>query len=237
MKLKLIRKAEEADLIKTFVFEKPKDFTFLPGQFIYLTLPKLKYPDERGSTRIFTISSSPTEKHITITTKIREESGFKKTLDEAKIGEVFEFRKPMGDFTVFKKTKKKHIFLAGGIGITPFRSIIKYHQDKNIKNKIHLIWSVKKEDEIPFRKEFDGWQKEKVAKIDITLTEESPNNWKGLLGRIDKDKLIKLISPKGLKESRFMVCGPPSFVDAMEETLAELKVKEDNIMAEKFSGY
>ncbi len=237
MKLRLIQKIKEANSIKTFVFEKPENFNFLPGQFTYLTLPRLKYPDKRGNTRVFTISSSPTEKNLKITTKIRKESGFKRTLDETKTGEAFEFRKPMGEFSVFKKTKIKYIFLAGGIGITPFRSILRYHQDKKIKNEIHLIWSVKKESEIPFREEFNIWQKEKIAKIDITLTEETPNKWRGLLGRIDKDKLGKLIPQENLKRSKFMICGPPSFVIAMEEILKELKVKEESIVSEKFSGY
>lgn len=109
MKIKLTQKVNEANSIKTFIFEKPKNFNFLPGQFTYLTLPKLKYPDKRGPTRVFTISSSPTEKHLAITTKIRKESGFKKTLNETKIGEELEIRKAMG-ISLFSRKQRKNIF-------------------------------------------------------------------------------------------------------------------------------
>ena len=237
MKLKLIKKIKEADSIKTFVFEKPNDFTFFPGQFTYLTLPKLIFPDERGPVRVFTISSSPTEKKLTITTKIRKDSGFKRTLDKIKIGETLELKKPAGNFVIYKKSKKTYIFLAGGIGITPFRSIIKYHQDKKTENRIHLIWSVKTIKEIPFGKEIENWQKEEFIKIDITLTEKVPRNWRGLKGRINKEMIKKLITKKDLQKIEFWICGPPAFVNAMEEILLNLKVKEQNIISEKFTGY
>lgn len=237
MEMNLLQKKIETDWIKSFVFKKPKNFSFLPGQFIYLTLPKLKYPDKRGPTRAFTISSSPTEENLMITTKIRPESGFKKTLDEIKIGESINAKGPMGDFTLHKKSNKKHIFLAGGIGITPFRSIIKYHQDKKIKNKIHLVLSAKTIKDIPFKKDLDNWQKKMIAQVSITLTEETSKNWSGMTGRLDNRKIEKLVSKSDIKNSIFWICGPPAFVSTMEKILSDLKIKEENIISEKFTGY
>lgn len=110
MKIKLLKKKKEGKDIKSFIFEKPKGFNFKPGQFIYLTLPKLFFDDQRGNTRHFTIASSPTEEYLMITTRIRKESGYKRTLDKMQKGDLINYRGPFGDF-IIEKEKKKHKFL------------------------------------------------------------------------------------------------------------------------------
>ncbi|EKD57627.1 MAG: hypothetical protein ACD_57C00206G0001, partial [uncultured bacterium] len=82
MKLKLVKKKNEAEGTKSFFFESETKVDYSPGQYFFITLPKLNYPDQRGETRHFTLSSSPTEQLLRITTRIRPESGYKKTLDE-----------------------------------------------------------------------------------------------------------------------------------------------------------
>jgi len=99
MKLELVDKKIEAQGTKSFFWETQKEIKYLPGQYFYFTLPKLSYPDSRGATRHFSLSSSPTEgKLIRCTTRIRQESGFKKTLDELPIGSEIEGEGPEGSY-------------------------------------------------------------------------------------------------------------------------------------------
>jgi len=154
MKLKLVEKREEAKGTVSFFWEPEKPLKYLPGQYFYITLPKLSFPDPRGSTRHFTLSSSPTEPPLLrITTRLREQSGFKKSLDDLEIGQETEGEGPNGTFVLDESEKGSHIFLAGGIGITPFRSMVKYCLDKNTGSKITLIYSCSMPEEIVFRQE------------------------------------------------------------------------------------
>lgn len=237
MEFTICGKKEEAENIKTFFFEKPKGFNFKAGQFIYLTLPKLKFKDNRGNTRHFTISSSPTEEKIAITTKIRKESGYKMTLDSLKPGDSIECKGPLGDFYLSKDNNKPQIFIAGGIGITPFRSMIKYKVDKRFKTPIHLIYSCSTTEEITFKNELENWSKEKLIKLDITITrpEESKQKWNGLTGRLNKETIISLVGKDQTSKAAFWLCGPPSFVSALEEELAKASINK--LRTEKFSGY
>ncbi len=140
MKLKLIDVRDEARSTKSFFWQAEKAVSYIPGQYFYFTLPKLNYPDPRGATRHFTLSSSPTE-GVTLrnTTRIREESGFKKSLSELPVGSEIQGEGPNGTFILDEKEPGPHIFIAGGIGITPFRSMIKYASDKNLTIPIYLF--------------------------------------------------------------------------------------------------
>lgn len=230
MKLTLVKKQDEAKDTKSFFFKSDDEFIFEAGQYLYITLPELHYPDDRGVTRHFTIASSPTEKDlIRITTRMREKSGYKKTLDELEIGSVVEGRGPQGFFTLNKNQKNDfHIFLAGGIGITPFRSIIKYVLDNNLNTSMHLIYSNSDSDFV-FKTELDEWQdKNECLKIDYIDS--------SIKGHLDSNMLLPLIQ-NNLMENIYHVVGPNPFVDAIEGLLEESKIPGDNIKTEKFTGY
>ncbi len=241
-RVKLLGKKVEAKGTETFFFERPKGFSYLAGQYIYITLPKLLYPDERGDTRHFTLSSSPTEDKFAITTRMREESGFKKTLDEMKTGDEVGISGPNGSFALDNhKTTTQQIMIAGGIGVTPYRSMIKYVIDKALTVPIHLIYSNSIPQEIAFKKELD-----KIAvnhpniKVTYTITkpEESKVKWAGLVGRIDAAMLKNLGTRHwALGTSRFWVCGPPAMASAIGSALETLKVPYEHINSEKFTGY
>ena len=250
MKLKLVEKRKEAQGTKSFFFETEKDFDYLPGQYFYITVPKLKYKDSRGATRHFTLSSSPTEgKIIRITTRVRKESGFKQTLNELAVGTEIEGEGPEGTFVLDEKEKGPQVMIAGGIGITPFRSMIKYAIDKNTGTQIHLIYSNSLPEQISFRKELENWAKKSANfKLSMTVTkpEESKRNlpagrqeWNGLTGRIDEQMIKKLIENWKLKIGNltFWLCGPPNVVDAMEKIMGELDVSAGRVRSEKFPGY
>lgn len=241
-KLKLLEKRDEAKGTKTFIFEKPQGFTYKAGQYMYFTLPELKYPDRRGNVRHFTLSSSPNEDFLLITVRIREESGYKKTLDEAQPGYEVTARGPEGVFTLEdERTTVPQVMIAGGIGITPFRSIAKYATDKGLVVPIHIIYSNSIPEEIAFRKEFEELViMNPNLKVTHTITkpEESKKEWTGLTGRIDEELIQKLIPDTwNLKPVIFWLCGPPPMVSALEEVLEKLQIPQDKIKIEKFTGY
>jgi len=239
MELKLVDKRAEAEGTKSFFWKTEREVDYLPGQFFYFTLPKLTHKDSRGSTRHFTLSSSPTEGMILrLTTRLRKESGFKKTLNTLKIGNIIEGEGPNGTFILDENEESPHVFLAGGIGVTPFRSIIKYHIDKNLKATMHLIYSNRTPELIAFRTELEGWAKKyKNIKVDMTISKpkESKEPWSGLKGRID-EKLISQLTTH-YQQPTYWITGPPGFVDAMENALGKLKITPDRIRSEKFTGY
>lgn len=242
MKLKLVDKKELAKDTKAFFFEPEKKADYSPGQFFYFTIPekKMKHKDPRGNTHHFTLFLSPTERDlVSLCTRMRDESGYKNSLDEIKVGEEIEGEGPSGTFILDENEKGPHVLLAGGIGITPFRSIIKYNVDKNLKDiDIHLIYANSVPEEIAFRKELEKWAKEnKNINLDMTCSrpKESKQKWPGLKGRIDKKMIKKLV--KDVSTPTFWVCGPPGMVDAMEKMLGQIGISADRVRSEKFSGY
>lgn len=227
MELKLVNKISESSNTKSFFFEPENKIKWIPGQYIYITIPKLNYYDRRGNIRHFTISSSPTEDNlIRITIKMREQSGYKKTLDELPIGYVLEGKGPMELFLI-DKSIKKNVFLAGGIGVTPFRSMIKYNTDLDLKIPMHLIYS-NSNDEYIFKNEFDELQT-KYKYIKITYYNST------ISGHLNKNKLNSILDID--ETDKFWIVGPNPFVDAMEETLEQLNIPSDRILTEKFTGY
>lgn len=243
MKLKLVEIRGEAKGTKSFFWQPDKTVNYFPGQYFYYTLPALKYADPKGTTRHFTDSSSPTEGNILrLTTRIREESGFKKTLAELPLGTEIEGEGPNGTFIFDEKESGPQVFIAGGIGITPYRSMIKYAVDKNLQTPIYLIYSNSVPEEIVFRKELEEWAAgHPNIKIAMTVSkpEESKEKWAGLTGRIDETMLGKLIADWGLKteDLTWWLCGPPPMIDAMELVLGKLKITSGKVRSEKFTGY
>ncbi len=231
MDFKLIDKKEEAKGTKSFFFEPKEKIDWLPGQYFYITLPKLNHEDPKGNVRHFTNSASPTEGNIMrITTRVREESGFKQTLDELKIGEIVEGRGPNGIFTMDENTTGSHIFLAGGIGITAARSIAKFVIDKNVGITFNLVYSNSIPAEITFRQELESWAKSHPNfKVNFIIT--------SIDGRINESLINKLFSKEEIKKSTFWVSGPPAMVTAMEDMLSKMRVLLDSIRTEKFTGY
>lgn len=242
MKLTLVKKVTEAKDTKSFFWKPEKKVSWLPGQYYYFTLPRLNYDDTRGATRHFTISSSPTENEIVLTTKIREESGYKKTLDEIKIGESIEGDGPSGTFILNESKDEPQVFLAGGIGITPFRAFIKYAADSSLTTPLYLVYACSTPEEIVFKKELEKLQKEYLNfKFVLTISspQKSTEEWSGNVGRIDEKLIVKTTSNWNvdIKNTTFWVCGPPGMVSAMEVVLNKLKISPEKIMSEKFTGY
>ena len=232
MKLKLVEKKDEAKNTTSFFLKPERPVSFLPGQYIYLTIPTLIFPDSKGATRHFTISSSPTEGEILrVTTRMREESGFKKSLDELPIGAQIDGEGPNGTFVFDEGEKLKNVFVAGGIGITPFRSMIKYIVDKNLTTPIYLIYS-NSDNDFVYKKELDEIVvSHPNIKIQYVVT--------SVEGHLDEVKIQQIFEIWHLSFDipTYWLCGPPPMVDTMENILGKMGITSNHIRSEKFTGY
>ncbi|MBI3290599.1 FAD-dependent oxidoreductase [Candidatus Microgenomates bacterium] len=238
MRLTLVKKQDDAKGTTSFFWKAEPAIEWKPGQYLYYTIT-LPEKDLRGNVRHFTISSSPTESEIRLTTKLSD-SLYKKILFELPMGSETNGSGPRGDFVLDEERTKPQVFLAGGIGITPFRAFIKYAVDKGFKTPMHLIYSNSTPEEITFKEDLDSWtEQNKNFKVSYTITkpEESKKPWPGPIGRISADMISKLTTNYLLPTTTFWVCGPPAFTEAMEEELSKLKVDLQKIETEQFTGY
>lgn len=245
--LPFVKKEQVAKDAWRFYFDKTSltDFSFVPGQYVkmFLDIPS---PDERGTSRSFSIVSSPLDTNVlSITTKIGS-SAFKQTLAMLVPGTQVKFFGPMGRFILNGDENRPHIFLAGGIGITPFHSMLLYAAAKKLSFPIMLFVSFSTIEEMVF---YDGLMKiaEDYPTIKVVYTITQPevipsaatkdgiNVWTGETGRISAD-LIKKYAPEFMN-SLFYISGPPVMVDAMLVIVQEMGVPEEQVRKEKFIGY
>lgn len=219
----------------TFYFERGKDLDFLAGQYFRITIP-VKNPDERGSSRFFTISSSPTDiNFLTITTRIIK-SSFKLKLNSLVAGEIISFFGPIGSLFVKENDKDSIVFLAGGIGLTPAHSILRYIDNKKIKLDFTLIASFSKRDEVIFYEELKEIELRNAnVKVIYTLTKEENFYPDFETGRINEEMIKKYV--QNYLDSKIFIVGPPAMVDKMSGTVKGLGISEEKIIKENFSGY
>jgi ferredoxin-NADP reductase len=209
--------------------------------------------DEEGPVRSFTIASSPTEEEfILVSTRIRE-TPFKKKLANLEIGTPIKITAPVGSLVLPEDDNSKVVvFLSGGIGVTPFRSMVKYATDNRMPIRITMFDSNRNEENILYRTDFDQCVKaNNNLKIIYTITGEGQgessssipgaaagSNWKGEIGFINKEMLTRYMTSDELEDSIFYLCGPPGMLKAMQKLLQdELRIPDQRIKSEEFTGY
>lgn len=211
-----------------------EEIKFLPGQYIFLTLPDLLHPDERGGRRQFSIITPPSSKHtISIATRISQ-SGFKKTLMELPLQSRVMLGPVAGRFTLPENTNTPLVFIAGGIGITPFMSMLRYVKEQRLPYTITLIYSNHDRASTPFLSELEGCTKE-IPNFRFVASMTQDSAWQGERRRIDP-VMIKEHVPDLLKPLYYVV-GPPVMTDAIAKVLSELQIPLANIKRENFAGY
>ncbi len=222
-----------------FIFNSDYQMHFKPGQYLEWTLGHKKV-DMRGNRRYFTIASSPTEKEFRLGVKFYPEpSSFKKALAYMNDGDTIIASQLSGDFVLPHNKKKKLVFIAGGIGITPFRSMIQYLIDKKEKRDIILIYSNKKEVDIVYKDIFDLAVKNLNLRVIYTLTdlkdEQEKMKWTGKVSQIDGKFILDEI--KDFRERTFYISGPPSMVAGIENTIINLGLSKRHIKTDFFPGF
>lgn len=225
MKLRLKSQKQEVEGIRSFIFEPEEPLSWQPGQYMHYLLPH-QNEDDRGHERWFTNSAAPFENCVMISTRIDPErpSTFKQALQALQPGDAIEGDGPEGDFTLEDPTRN-YIFVAGGIGITPFRSILSEAGHNGTKLKVNLLYA-NRDNNIPFKEELD-----KLAAANPNLKIEYIVN----PDKIDKKLLEQRID--ATENPVVYVSGPKPMALAFADQLSELGLSKENIKIDDFPGY
>jgi ferredoxin-NADP reductase len=235
--IRLLKKDIVAVGTMMFTFERPKNFIYKAGQSIDLTFINPPETDSEGNTRAFSLTSAPFENILSITTRIRD-TAFKRVLYKLPLNEKPEMAGPFGSFTLHNNSTKPAVFLVGGIGITPFYSMLKTATIGALPHKIFLFYSNRRPEDAAFLYELIDMQKENHNfKFIATMTdmEKSTTPWDGETGFITKELIQKYLPETD--SSIYYSAGPPQMVAAMRKILNVIGVDDDNIRTEEFSGY
>ena len=233
----LLRKEDIADGTMAFHFQKPGGFAFKAGQFGDFTLINPVETDAEGNTRGFSLASAPYEDTLMFATRMRD-TAFKRTLKAMEVGTEVSLDAPYGSFTLHNNSRVPAVFLTGGIGVTPVRSIVLQAAHDNLPHKLFLFDSNRKPEDAAFLNSLLGAEVKNPNYTFVgTMTEmqKSGRKWNGATGYITKAMLEKYVGDLTLPI--YYVAGPASMVTVMRKTLNEAGVDDDNIRTEEFSGY
>jgi ferredoxin-NADP reductase len=236
-KTKLKSREEIAAGTMAFHLEKPEGFAYQAGQFADYTLINPSETDAEGNTRGFSLASAPYEDDLMLATRMRD-TAFKRVLRTMELGKELKLDAPYGSFTLHNNKQIPAVFLTGGIGVTPVRSIVLQATHDNLPHKIFLFDSNRRPEDAAFLGELTGAQKKNPNFTFVgTMTEmeKSGRKWDGETGFITKAMLLKSIGD--LMLPIYYVVGPPTMVTAMRKILSEAGVNDDNIRTEEFTGY
>ncbi len=218
-----------------FRFSKPEGFDFRAGQAIDLILPAHTGLDGSGARHAFSIVSAPSESDLTIATRMRG-SAYKRALASLAIGAQVEVDGPFGSLD-FAADTRPSVLVAGGIGITPFMSILRDLDRIGGTHKVTLLYANRLPEDAAYLGELDGMaQRASWLKFVPTMTGAAVNaSWLGARRRLDEELLREAVPE--LMGSNYFVVGPPPMVEGVLETLAQLGVEEKNVKTESFYGY
>ena len=220
-----------------FRFEKPSGWTFKAGQFLDMTLLEPSETDSQGNVRSFSIASAPHEETLMVATRMRD-TAFKRVLRTMPLETAVKIQKPSGDLILQKDSRRAAIFLAGGIGITPFRSIVHWAAKEKLPNRIILFYSNRRPEDAPFLSELQSLEKDNPKyKLIASMTEmeKSHQSWNGETGLINQKMLERYMKDAGTPI--YYIAGPPVMVKALHKMLNKVGVNENDIRAEEFAGY
>jgi ferredoxin-NADP reductase len=218
-------------------FEKPDGFAFKAGQFANFSLDSVLTTDAGGVTRSLSIASAPHERDLMVAMRMRE-TGFKRIVSALPIGAPFLLEGPYGNLILHRDVTRPAVLLAGGIGITPFRSMILHATEVGSAHKIFLFYSVRRLEEAAFLDELGELQELNHGfKFIPTITHPDgiPHHWRGEIGHITEPMLRSWIPD--FEDPIFYIAGPPGMVAGMREILAVAGAPDDNVRAEEFAGY
>ena len=235
--LTLEKKVQVAPDIYDFIFKAESKLNFRPGQYLEWTLGH-QNADSRGNRRYFTIASSPTEDEIRIGVKFYSQSStYKQSLLSLKPGDKIVASQLAGDFVLNKDKMQKMVFIAGGIGITPFGSILKFLIDTNQSRPITLFYAVRSPQDVVYSDILSTAVKLLGIRVVYLLTSatEPVLEWSGKIGRITTEMLAEEVPD--YQQRIFYLSGPPSMVDAYKKTLLKMGIRRTKIKTDYFPGF
>jgi ferredoxin-NADP reductase len=212
-----------------------EEVDFMPGQYFFVTLPDVGHQDEKGLRRHISVVTSPNDKGVLgFATRMRD-TAFKRSLAELEVGSEVDVEPPKGKFVLPDDTSRPLVFVAGGIGITVFRSMLRYIAEKQLPYRVTLIYSNRDRESTAFLDELRQLEGE-LAGFRLVLTMTEDPGWDGESRKIDAGFFDEYLDGD-LNQYTFLVAGPPEMTQAMEQALAEAGVKEENVIAEGYTGY
>ena len=218
-----------------FRFTKPDQFSFRAGQSIDLTLLNPPETDAEGNTRAYSLCSAPHESELRVAMRMRD-TAFKRVLKEMSPGTEAKLDGPFGSFFLHEDTRRPAVFLAGGIGVTPFRSMVLDALHRNLSHTIYLFYSNRRPEDAAFLAEFQSLQSSKFICVPtMTNAGESAEAWQGETGYITAAMLEKYIPSDAVPI--YYLAGPLAMVTAMRTLLQGTGVSSDDIRFEEFLGY
>lgn len=234
--LKSVQKLSADTYEVVFAYTGHHKPSFKPGQYLEWTVPHKK-SDSRGNRRYFTIASSPTEPDFKLGIKVPQKpSSFKNSLVALHKGAELAAGQLAGDFTMPPEKDKKLLFIAGGIGITPFRSMVKYLTDKKESRDIVLVYACVDPDNFVYKDVFEKAKSIGVKTIYVVTNKDiSKQKWSGLTGRITPEMLVEEVGD--FKTRTAYLSGPNSMVDGYKDLLMLLGVNPLNIVTDYFPGF
>lgn len=215
-----------------FWFEKPEEFQFEAGQFVELTLA-----GGPGEPHTFSLASAPEEDGLLIATRLRD-TEYKRALKKLAPGDEASVEGPYGKLTLPKDASRPIVILTGGIGITPFRSMVVHVVRAGLPHRIFLFYSNRRPEDASFLEELQALADEAThVRFIPTMTapETSEREWKGETGRIGKELLDRVLGDE--VSALYYTAGPPGMVRSMRQMLSDAGITASDIRSESFSGY
>ena len=211
-----------------------EDVDFTAGQYFWVELLDPPYDDEKGARRHITVVTSPTEHGVLgLATRIRD-SAFKRSLAELPVGTEVDVEQPKGEFVLPDDAERPYVFVAGGIGITVFRSMLRYIADEQLPYRVTLLYSNRDRESTAFMDELNELE-QRIPGLRVVYTMTGDPGWDGETRRIDAEFLRDHV--EDVSGSTYLVAGPPPMVEGVVEALQAAGVPEDQIRPDRFSGY
>ena len=234
---RLLHKEESADSTMNFHFEKPESMTYTAGQYLHWTLVDPPETDDKGTMRAFTLASAPFEDTIMASTRMRD-SAYKRDLAAMEIGDEVDLDEPQGELVLHEDTTRPAVFVIGGIGITPVRSMVLQSLHEESGHRLFVFYSNKRVEDAAFMADLRNAAKESenfTFVPTMTGTDHSADEWSGETGHIDAAMLTRHL--RDLNGAIFYLSGPASMIEGMEKMLRDAGVDSDDIRSEEFPGY
>lgn len=232
--LKLLERKTVARATIELLFEKPDGFTFKPGQYGGFTLINPQETDAGGITRRFSLLSAPHDAKIAITTRIQS-SAYKRELNALPIGAAIKFAGPTGNFVLHDDESVPAVFIAGGIGITPFYSMITHAIHNHSPRSLTLFYGNNTPEDSAYLEELKKLASTHTNFKLVAVMAHANDQWDGEKGYISYELIKKHVAD--INPPIYYICGSPVMVNALHETLKELDIADTQIKIEDFPGY